>query len=52
MGEGIVTVGWCGGDECAPEIEGQGTILTMLDGEAGCIVCGKKGRKIRVAKTY
>jgi prolyl-tRNA synthetase len=52
LGEGIVTVGWCENTKCAPEIESQGTILTMLGGEAPCIVCGKKGRKIRVAKTY
>jgi prolyl-tRNA synthetase len=50
--EGIAVVGWCGGKECAPDIEGKGTILTVLDENGDCIVCGKKGRKIRVARTY
>jgi len=51
-GMGVVTVGWCGKTECAKPIDEAGTILTMLEEEAGCIVCGGKGRKIRVAKTY
>jgi prolyl-tRNA synthetase len=51
-GKGIVTVGWCGNNKCAKPIDETGTILTLLNEEADCIVCGKKGRKIRVAKTY
>ncbi len=52
VGEGIVTVGWCESDGCAKPIDEAGTMLTVLDEEANCIVCGKKGRKIRAAKTY
>ena len=50
--KGIVTVGWCGSSECAPEIESRATILTVTEDIGDCIVCGKKGKKIRVAKTY
>lgn len=52
LGQGIVSVGWCGGSECAKEIEPHGTILCLTEDEESCINCGKKGTKIRVAKTY
>jgi len=52
LGEGVVTVGWCEADECAKSLDERGTILTILDQADECIVCGKKGKQIRIAKTY
>jgi prolyl-tRNA synthetase len=52
LGKGIVSVGWCSNKECAKPIETEGTILSVTEAAADCVVCGKKGRKIRVAKTY
>jgi len=52
LGKGMVTVGWCQGKECAKPIEENGTILTVEEVEGECVVCGRKGVKIRVAKTY
>jgi len=50
--DGIVSAGWCGSKDCAPDIESRGTILTLTDEKASCIVCGKEGKKIQVARTY
>lgn len=55
VGEGIVTTGWCIKKECAPSIESLGTILEIDESAADkcvCVVCGKPGKRIRVAKTY
>ncbi|MBD3389065.1 MAG: proline--tRNA ligase [Candidatus Altiarchaeales archaeon] len=52
LGEGIVTVSWCEKNECAKPLEEKGTILSILDDEGECIVCGKKGKQVRMAKTY
>lgn len=52
VGKGIVTTGWCENTKCAKPIDKMGTILTMEDKEHGCVVCGKRGKTIRVAKTY
>ena len=52
MGDGIVSVGWCGKKECAKPIEERGTILSISDAECGCIVCGAQGNAISVAKTF
>jgi len=50
--KGIVTVGWCGRDECAKPIEEVGTILTVLEDSGKCVACGKGGKMLRVARTY
>jgi len=52
LGEGIVTAGWCGKTECAKPIESRGTILTLEENPERCTICGKDGKRIRVAKTY
>ncbi|MBU0762036.1 MAG: proline--tRNA ligase, partial [Candidatus Altiarchaeota archaeon] len=52
VGEGIVSVGWCGESECVKPLDETGTILSVSDSDAKCIVCGKKGKKIKLAKTY
>ncbi|MFH0863340.1 MAG: proline--tRNA ligase [Candidatus Altiarchaeota archaeon] len=52
VGGGIVKVGWCGNKECAKPIEEEGTILSVSEDDGTCVVCGKKGHGIHVAKTY
>lgn len=52
IGKGIVTCGWCEGGECTKQIDALGTILTIEGKEHKCVVCGKKGRQITVAKSY
>lgn len=52
LGKGIVSAGWCGSRECATKIEESGCILSVLEGPAECVVCGKAGREIKAAKTY
>jgi prolyl-tRNA synthetase len=52
VGEGIVTGGWCESKECGKPIEEAATILSLTKDECPCIVCGRKGRRIIVAKTY
>jgi prolyl-tRNA synthetase len=52
LGEGIVTVGWCQDKACAKPIEEVGTILSVGNDEKACIVCGKVGKSMKVAKTY
>ncbi|MCK4491183.1 MAG: proline--tRNA ligase [Candidatus Altiarchaeales archaeon] len=52
MGEGIIEAGWCGRKECAENIEEYADILSVDDKTGECVVCGKKGTTVRVAKTY
>jgi prolyl-tRNA synthetase len=52
VGKGIVTVGWCEKAECAKSLDEHGTMLTVTSEEGECVVCGRKGKKVRVAKTY
>lgn len=52
LSKGIVSCGWCESTDCAPEIESRATILSLQEEKGKCVVCGKDGREIRVAKTY
>jgi prolyl-tRNA synthetase len=52
LGVGMVSCGWCGGKDCAAKIEDKCSVLSIEDGEAACVVCGKIGRKIKTSKTY
>jgi len=52
VGKGIVSVGWCEKPECAKPIEEAGTILSLTKESGSCIVCGRAGKVIKVAKTY
>ena len=52
VGRGIVTVGWCGQDVCVKPIDEVGTMLTVTDEKASCVVCGKAGTNVRVARTF
>ncbi len=52
VGTGIVSAGWCGRDECTKKLGESGTILSISEEHADCIVCGEKGRKVKAAKTY
>ncbi len=52
MGDGIIEAGWCGKKECAENIEEYADILSVDDKTGECVVCGKKGTTVRVAKTY
>ncbi|MCX6695159.1 MAG: proline--tRNA ligase [Candidatus Altiarchaeota archaeon] len=51
-GEGIVEAGWCGEKDCVKPIDEAGTILSISNEEHECAVCGGRGKKITVAKTY
>lgn len=54
LGKGIVLTGWCGKMECAEKLDLTGGIF--LTGESdkkdSCVICGKKGREIKMAKSY
>lgn len=54
---GMVRVGWCGSIECAEELDklDVGKILGYEKGndkERECIVCGRKGKEVVMAKAY
>jgi len=51
-GGGILSLGWCGSDECAEKIEKHADILSVDDGKGKCIVCGKGGKLVNSANTY
>ena len=52
LGQGMISTGWCGGKECAAKIEAAASILSVMEGSAKCVVCGRSGKEIRAAKTY
>ncbi len=52
VGEGIVSLGWCNGKECAGQIEEHASVLCANKNPARCIICNAPGREVRVAKTY
>ena len=52
LGEGICSAGWCGEKRCAEKIEESCSILSVGEGKADCVVCGKPGKEIKAAKTY
>ena len=52
LGTGMISTGWCGGKECAAKIEEKCSVLSLGDEDAVCVVCGKKGKKIKTSKTY
>lgn len=52
---GFFETGWCGNEKCELEIQStKATIRVMLEENSGhqCVVCGKKGRTVLVAKAY
>jgi prolyl-tRNA synthetase len=52
VGEGVVLAGWCGKDVCSDAIKERSDVLCVGEKPASCIVCGGKGKDIRLAKTY
>ncbi len=54
LGKGIVTTGWCKDMKCAAEIDKLGaSFLSVVEEKtATCVICGKKGKEIRIAKSY
>ncbi len=54
LGKGIVTVGWCQDMGCAEELDKTGASFLTVEGEkkADCVICGKKGKEVKMAKAY
>ena len=54
LGKGIVTTGWCRDMKCATEIDklGAAFLSVIEEKSATCVICGKKGKEIRIAKSY
>ncbi|MEM0437964.1 MAG: proline--tRNA ligase [Candidatus Micrarchaeia archaeon] len=53
---GIIRTGWCGSLECADKLKSQ-TISILgkergVERERNCVVCGRKGWEVLLAKTY
>ncbi len=51
-GRGILSLGWCGNDECAEKIERYVDILSVNNDRGTCIVCGRDGKEVNAANTY
>jgi prolyl-tRNA synthetase len=53
VGRGIIFTGWCGDMKCAEALDRFGTLLNVESRkEAPCVICGKRGREIRMSKAY
>jgi prolyl-tRNA synthetase len=52
IGKGLVSTGWCQGADCIKAIDELGRVLSISDDDMACVVCGKKGKRIKAAKTY